>query len=66
LATEAEIETGVPPAGAALDNVMVQTVLPLDESEAGAHSKDETRDTVVKARVAVVADPLKETITVAL
>jgi len=66
LASDAEIDTGVPPAGAALDNVIVQTVPPLDASEVGAHSKDETRETVPKARVALVVEPLRETITIAL
>jgi hypothetical protein len=66
LATEAEIETGVPPAGAAADNVTVQTVLVLDASETGAHCKDETRETIVNARVALDVKPLKEAITVAL
>jgi hypothetical protein len=65
-ATEAEIEAGDPPAGAALDNVTVQTVLPLDASEVGAHTKDETRETVAKARVVLEVEPLRETITVAL
>jgi hypothetical protein len=66
LDTEAVIETGNPPAGAALDNVTVQTVLLLDASDVGAHSRDETRETVAKARVELKVEPLRETITVAL
>jgi hypothetical protein len=66
LATEAEIETGVPAVGAALDNVTVQTVLVLEVSEVGTHCKDETRETVLNARVALAVEPLRDAITVAL
>ena len=66
LATDEEMETGDPPAGAALDNVTVQTVLLLEASVAGAHCKDETRETVAKARGALAVEPLSEAVTVAL
>lgn len=66
LAADAEIATGAPPNGAALDNVIVQTVLVLDAIEEGAHCKDETRETVAKARAALAVEPLREAVTVAL
>jgi hypothetical protein len=66
LLTEAEMATEAPPAGAALDNVTVQVVLPLDASPAAAHFKDETRGRVPNAIVALPVVPLREAVTVAL
>jgi hypothetical protein len=66
LLTEAKIATAAPPAGAALDNVTVQVVLPFDVSPAAAHFKDETRGRVAKAMVELPVVPLREAVTVAL
>ena len=66
LLTEAEIATEAPPAGAALDNVTVQVVAPLELSPAAAHCKEEIRGSVTKAMVALVVAPLREAVTAAL
>ena len=66
LLTEAEIAAEAPAGGAALDNVTVQLVAPLDDSPAAAHCKDEIRGSVAKAMVALAVAPLREAVTAAL
>ena len=58
--------TEAPPAGAGVDSVTVQDVLPLDARLDAAHCSDEMTGAVTSEMVAADEEPLREAVTVAL
>ena len=61
-----ERATTAPPVGAALFKVMVQVVLAFEESVAAAHCREEINEEATREIVALLEEPLKAAVTVAL
>jgi hypothetical protein len=61
-----ESVTAEPPVGAALFDVIVHAVFPLDVSVAAVQEKEEIRTGADSATVAVLEDPLRDALTVAV
>jgi hypothetical protein len=58
--------TEAPPVGAALFNVTVQLVLALEASAAALHCKEEISGGIARDMEAVLEEPLRDAVTVAV
>jgi hypothetical protein len=61
-----EMATNAPPVGAALFKMIVQVVLAFEESVAGAHCSDEINEEGTREITALLEEPFKAAVTVAL
>jgi phage terminase large subunit-like protein len=66
LAMAPERATEAPPAGAAWVNVTVQVVLALEARVEAVHCREETRTGATRQTVALLEEPFKEAVTVAV